>query len=238
MTDELQQARERIRVARDEALAKWRPLSGATYSIRETYKSLEANLSKAKQAADSAQMKVEHLRDDDLMNRDGRDRLIREAIQQGKAEVRKYQTAADACFTILKAEVAQAAVPRFKDPQREGLARDELRVRLDGATDPVAVLFELAQREDELGAVACSSYAESYLRAKGVRDAPKVAQAILGVAVEAAAQSADPARRAVGEAHAKIGALTDALVCTGSITRDALQAAGQAAQAAGVVVEA
>ena len=78
------------------------------------------------------------------------------------------------------------------DPQREAFARDELRVRLDGAVDPVAVLFELASRDDEMGAVACSSYAESYLRAKGIARAPEVAQSLRGVAMDAAVESADP----------------------------------------------
>ncbi len=114
---------------------------------------------------------------------------------------------------------------------------EELRLRLDGAIDPVAELAQLAQRDDELGAVACSSYCESLLRAKGIAKAPEVAQMVRTVAAESAVNSADPARRAVGEAQASISALDDALICTVSITRDALEAAGEAATMAGVVID-
>ena len=235
MTDDpqLKQMHERIRELQAEALNKWRPLSGVTHNVREAYKSLEANLSKATQAANSTQYRVEQLRDDDTIYPEGRARLIREAIAKGKAEVAKHQRAADACVVVIKANLTQAAIPRM-DPQREAFARDELRVRLDGAVDPVAVLFELASRDDEMGAVACSSYAESWMRAHGVADAPKVASSIRGVAAESASQSADPARRAVGVAHAGVSALDDALVTTGSITHTALEAADGAALAAGV----
>ena len=95
--DQLQQMRDRIRELQAEALNKWRPMSGVTHNVREAYKALEANLSKATQAANSTQWRVEQLRDDDTMNVVGRDRLIREAIAKGKAEVAKYQRSADAC---------------------------------------------------------------------------------------------------------------------------------------------
>ncbi len=130
MTDQLQELRDRIRESQAEALSRWRPLSGVTYSIRETYKTLEANLTKALQAAASAQYRVEVLRDDDLMNPAGRERLIREAIEKGKSEVRKYQSTADAAVLIIKAQLQEAALPRV-DPAREAMVRQELMMRVE-----------------------------------------------------------------------------------------------------------
>jgi len=225
--------RDRIRESQAEALAKWRPLSGATHSIRETYKVLEANLSKAKQAADGAQNRVETLRDDDLMNREGRDRLIREAVQNGRDAVQKHLRSAEAALTIVKAECHEAALPRL-DPSRESAARDEFRLLLDASPDPVASMAELVQRDDELAGVAVSSYAESWMRARGIPKAQEAAQSIRRLAAELAVDSNDPARRKVGEAAAQVSALDDALVTTGSITHTSLEAAEEAAVSAGV----
>ena len=234
MTDQLQELRERIRESQAEALNRWRPLSGVTHNVRETYKILEANLSKALQAAASAQYRVEQLRDDDVMNPAGRERLIREAIAKGKSEVRKYQSAADAAVLVIKANLQEGALPRV-DPAREAMLREELRMRVEASPDPVAEMFVLAQDPDsELAACAASSYGESLLRAKGVSKAPEAAQSIRAVAAEVSAQSVDPARRAIGEARAKVSALDDALITTGSITHTSLESAREAAQSAGV----
>ncbi len=99
MTNELQQLRERIRVFQTKLSLSARSLSGATYSIRETYRSLESNLSKAKHTADSTQHRVEQLRDDDLSNRVGRGSPHPRGNPAGKRRC-EVQRAADNCLKI------------------------------------------------------------------------------------------------------------------------------------------
>jgi hypothetical protein len=235
MTDQLKELQEQIAASEQAHLAKWRGRSGVTHTARELYKNLEAAASQAKMAANTAQSKVDRLRADDLMPVAGKRRLVAEALAQGKADVKKHTDRMAATLLVLDAELGTAALPRL-DPQREAFARDELRLRLDGAADPVAVLFELAQGDGELAAVAVSSYGESYLRAKGIPRAKEAHAGVRNVAAAYADQSADPARRAIGEARAELPELHKAQACTISITRTALQAAEGAALEVGVKV--
>ncbi len=78
------------------------------------------------------------------------------------------------------------------------------------------------------GAVAVTSYAESYLRARIIPNAKQAAAMIREVAAASAAHSSDPGRRAVGEARAELGALEKALTCTNQIVGDTLNAVQQA----------
>jgi len=231
MTDRSQQNMEALRakIEADEAanLAAFRKHSGVTHSARETFKTYEAAASNAKKAANSAQYKVEQLRADDTMNPVGRSRLVKETIEKGRAEVKKQQDRMEATLQVLKAELSTAALPRL-DKSREMAARDELRMILDGAPDPVGAMAELAGGDDELAAVAVSSYGESYLRAKGVANAQETAAKIRESASASAHQSADPTRRAIGEARGAFGELEKARVATQYFTREALDAAEEA----------
>jgi len=224
MTDQLAQIHERIEQIEAEKLTAWRRLSGATTTTRELYVTYESASSAAKKAARSAQAEVERLRADDTMYPEGRKRLIAEAIAKGNAEVKKQRDRMETAIEVLKAHLSESAVPRL-DKAREMPARDELRLILDGSPDPAVMMMQLAQRDDELGAVAASSYGESYLRGRGIPKAQEAAQSIRGVAAASAVRSADVQRRAIGEAFAQIGTLEQALACTNEIVRTALGAA-------------
>ncbi len=227
MTDNLAILRDKIEADERATLETWRKHSGATHTSRELFKNYENAARAAKMAANGAQSKVERLRADDLMNPEGRRRLVREALEQGRAEVKKHQDRMEASLDVLKAELSQAAVLRV-DPKRESPAREELRMLLDGAADPVAAMIDCAQRDDELGAVCASSYGESYLRGRGIPDARAAHESVRSVAVACAAKSTDPIRRAAGEARAEFGSLEKSRDATQYFTNTALEAAKEA----------
>jgi hypothetical protein len=230
VTPQLEQLREQITAKEQATIEAYRRHSGVTHAAGELFKNYEAAARQAKAAANGARSTVERLRADDTIPADSRRRQVREALATGRADVKRWQDRMDDALVVLKAHLAVDAVPRV-DPKRETPAREELRMVLDGAVDPVATMIELAQHDDELGAAAASSYGESYLRAKGTPKAKEAHQQVRAVAAASARFSNDPTRRAIGEAHGAVGELDKAMGCTHQIARADLEAAEEAAQA-------
>lgn len=178
----------------------------ATPESRELYRNYTSAAVAAQNAAERARDIVAKLRRDDTMNLVGRDRLIHEAIEAGKAEVRKQQQRMAATVKIMRAHLEDVAQPRLpKD--REMAAREEMRLLADASPSPVSVLGELAQRDDELGAVATSRYGEIYLRARGTQNAKGLHAEIRAGAAQAATQSSNPQRKAAGMALQNMAAV-------------------------------
>lgn len=114
---------------------------------------------------------------------------------------------------IVKARLKVQALPKPVDPAYEALARDEIRLRVMGAADPAGELYRIAQGDDELAAVVThGAFAESLLRSLrvGAKESKEAATTINRIAVESAAQSTDPRRKAASEALASLDALQPA----------------------------
>lgn len=230
--------RDKIAAGDSEHLLKWQRHSGLDGTTTELYHSFDRARAAAHMAAESAQSKVERLKADDVMNPDERARLIREAIEQGAAATRKAYQAMVMTLTVLDAHLAVKAQPQV-DKAREALARDEIITRLSGSRNLVPEMLNLAARDSDMaGVLANGTWAESFMRGQGtdVREAVKAAQTLRSVAADAAAQSADPTRRAAAEARDELSELHESMDCTNYSTRTALEAAREAAQAAGVQV--
>ena len=232
MPDQLKDLQESIRTTESAGLLKWRRHSGLDADTRELYQNYEAARRAAHQAANSAQAKVEGLRDDDTMNPAGRARLIREAITEGQFATRQAYRTMRTTLMVLDAHLAVVAQPKV-DPAREALARDEIRTRFSGRPNPIAEMLNLAQQDSDMAAVlANGTFAESFLRGQGtdLRRAREAADTLRTVAAAAATQSADPVRRAAAEARAELAGLEGSMANTNYITRQALDSAREAAQ--------
>ncbi|NLE22081.1 MAG: hypothetical protein GX624_04795 [Actinobacteria bacterium] len=211
--DQIQKHRDSISAQMRASHAHWRKLAHALGpTARATFEAYEAAVRELRQASDSAALRVKQLREDDMLPDAGRRRLIAETLSEAAKKRSAARARMRAARDVLAAKARSAALPKLaKD--REAAAREELRMLTSGAEDPASVLLELAQRDDELGAVAVSSYAESLLRAKGVPSAPAVYAAVCDHAVDAARRSADPARQVAAAAHVALGELDRAMSC-------------------------
>lgn len=231
MSSQLEKLREDIRRTESEKLLKFRSHTGVNQGVRDGYKAYETAVAAAKRAAQAAEARVKQLREDDSIFPDGKRRMIQQAIETAKSEVKTQQGRAEAAMKIIHASLHVAAQPKL-DRTREMAARDELRLILDNSRDVTGTMLDLAQRDDELGAIAVSSYGESYLRAKGVQDAKGAMERIRTVAAASASKSNDPERKAAGVALDEMGTLEQSYACTNSIvnsTMDAAQEAGAGA---------
>ena len=238
MPDQIKELRDTIRAKDSELLLKWRRHAGLDADTLALYHGYERARAAAQQAANSAQSKVERLRDDDLMPVAGKQRLIREAIEEGQAGVRKAQQAMETTLTVLDAHLSVIATPTV-DPKREALARDEIRDRLDGSTTLVSELLNLAQGDGDLAAIlANGTWAESFMRGQGtdIKQAREAAGTLRNIAAASAVQSSDPVRRAAAEAREELSDLQGSMANTTYSTRHALEDARAAAHAAGVAV--
>lgn len=153
-----------------------------------------------------------------------RNRLA-EVDAQGKAEIEAAFKHAVGERDLVKIALHDACLPRLPDRTREALAREELRMLLDGSPDPEAVLAQLAQGDGELAAMAVDRYAESYLRAKGIRpfDAKTIMHSVHLSAISAAANSADPTRRAASEAYQALHHLDGELIAARGLAEGELE---------------
>ena len=239
MTDQLADLQAKIHDDDSALLLKWRHHAGLDADTLELYHGYERARAAAHQAANSAQSKVEKLRDDDLMPAAGKARLVREAIEEGRNGGWKAQQALQVNLAVLDAHLAVVAMPRI-DKDREALARDEIRTRLSGSPNLVSELLNLAQQDSDMAAIlANGTFAESFMRGQGtdVRRAKETAETLRRVAAASAVQSADPVRRAAAQAREDLGDLQGSMVNTDYIARHALEDARTAAWSAGVSVD-
>jgi hypothetical protein len=229
----LVKARQRVAEIEQEGLVAWKKRSGVTPEVLDLYRHYEALASDAKKAAAGALMKIEHLVADDTIPIESRRRQAREAYAAANAKVKKCQAAMETTLQVIDSHLQLAALPRLADRSREALVRDEIRTRIMGSADPVGALFEIAQQDDELAAVVTQgTFAESLLRGQrvSVREAKETARILGNIAAEAAANSADPARRAAAEAREALATDISGGVATFAVTRQTLEDAVNAAQ--------
>lgn len=225
MADQLKELRERIEQMELEARAKWRPLAQVTPNAARLFAQLEDDLNHAKQVARGAAHKAEGYLQDDTLYPEGRARLAREATQEGQERAKDYLRRAQGCVSVIAAETQHALVPPL-DPAREMPARDELRMLVEMSPDPVAAMQEATARSRELASVACSSYGESLLRAKGVHDAPEHHSAVRMQAAASAMASGDPAYELAGKAYRELSTLENLPALARSSVEQALGADG------------
>jgi hypothetical protein len=171
--------------------------------------------------------KVEYLAADDTMFPEGRERLIREAGDVARKEMRRLGGAQDAALAVLEKEMELAAMPRL-DSGREMPARDEARMILDGHPDPLTMMCELAQSGGELAAVVAGSFGESYLRARGVpaKDVAKQHSVVRLQSLMAARSSSEPKAAKAARARFAMGDLRSIAGIARHGARETLESAG------------
>ena len=161
-----------------------------------------------------------------------------EARAAAHAEVKRCQDAMEATLKVLDATLQVAALPKL-DKTRESAAKEEVSLIIGASPEPALTILELAQRDDDIAAVVTNgTWPESLLRSKGigVQQAKDAAQQARRVAAAAAATSADPVRRAVGEAIKTLGPALGGGGATYTLTRFALEHADDEAAALGGLV--
>ena len=174
----------------------------------------------AREAADT----IRALRADDTLYPDGRDRLVREARSKADDQLTALRTQQQSALEFLRTSLTARALPGVSN-DREMPARDEARMVLDGAPDPIVAMMELARRHDEVSALVSSSWGESYLRARGVSQAPDAHENIRTIALDANAEHPDPQ---VSTAAAALGEMTELQMgraCTVYLTDQAVESA-------------
>lgn len=233
--NQIEGALNKVRESEQADIMKWKKLSGATPETLEMTRHYEALVSNAKKAANSAQWKIDRLRADDTIPIESRQRQAREALAAAKTEIAGIQRAMQATLTVMEAHLQVAAHPKL-DKAREMAARDEARMILDGSDDPVGAMVRLAQRDDELGAVVATGWGRSYLTAKRVDGADEAAAMVRRAASASAVESADPSRKAAGEALAAFGPTLGDGAATNYLVRQTLDEATAAAQALGATL--
>lgn len=153
--------------------------------------------------------RLDHVAADDLIPEKGRQRLLRETREQAADALRELEARSDVAITALEGHLLQQAQPTFPAAADREEAREELRLLLDASDDPAATLRQLATGTDpRLAALAVSSYARTYLRAKGVDE--ETIKATATYAAQAALASGDPARVAAARALTKLPQLRKA----------------------------
>lgn len=233
--DQIEEALRKVRESEQADIMKWKKLSGVTPETLELTRHYEALVSNAKKAANSAQWKIDNLRADDTIPLASRQRQAREALAAAKIEIGGIQRAMAATLQVMEAHLQVAARPKL-DKAREMNARDEARMILDGSDDPAGVMVRMAQRDDEIGAVVATGWGRSYFQAKRVDNADEVVALVGRVASASAVESADPSRKAAGEALAAIGPTLADGAATNYLVRNTLDEATTAAQALGATL--
>lgn len=216
MTDIYQEARDALDVREQEFDSAWSSThADATHMTTLCTAQLRDVAGRMKQVAANTAATLAQLNANDLMPREGRDRLIRECKEQAHLQMASLDRQQATIRAALAKELTSAALPKMpKD--RELPARQELLMLLQGSKDPVALLTELAAKGGELGAAACSSFGESYLRAQGMRPRDAIDNHSLAqsVAVANAVNSPDPAQARAARAYAALGTLSQWTTCT------------------------
>jgi hypothetical protein len=151
----------------------------------------------------SAVAQLDALARNDLLPQAARERLIRERKALTAAALKESDGRSSVAIKLLEAALTDAAQPEFPAGVDRAEARDELRMILDAAPDPVAAVQQLATGSDQrLAALAVSPFVATYLRTRGVTD--DVIAAIKTFAAQAALASGDPKREAAARGLVKL----------------------------------
>lgn len=225
MTTQQEDLRDRLLVESEARLNQWRSLARQAPVVARAFDAVDKLTQEIRRDALGARLTAERYAGDDTMYPQGRQRLLAESNAKAQDTYRKQQAALGVALAALEQTVRVALTPQVaKD--REALARDELRMVLDGAPDPVLAMAEIAKNGGELAAVAVSSYGESYLRAKGTTNAPHAASLVRDVAFQSAAEAAvkaeDANLRALGTAALAMGELASVRAAAISLAGDDL----------------
>ena len=206
MTDIYAQAELALQTKQVALQNEWRTAyANATTAARQGFDQL-TNVGRAMTATGQEYAaKIAQLRENDLIPREGRDRLLQETAAEARAKLRRLDEQQRSILAVMDKELSGASLPKIP-AGREMPARDELRMLLDGSQDPVRTMAEVAARGDELAAVAVGSFGESYFRAKGMRprDAKEDHSIVQMQAVAAARNSSDPTVAAAANAYAAL----------------------------------
>ncbi len=126
----------------------------------------------AQQSAGVAEDVAGHL-SNDMLPRDGRERLARERREKATAAVKDGNEKALAAIEVTRRKLEQAATPRPpKYPAAVALVRDEVRMVIDSAESPYDAAVALAQGNDrDAAALIASPWGERLLASKGMTDA-------------------------------------------------------------------
>lgn len=212
---ELQAAYEQLQVAEErEHSAFYRVgYQSPILAVRDAYSQFRQARAEIAAVGRVEAAEIKRLKADDTIFPQGKQRLVNEAKERANASIASaYKRAQDAAAEI-KRHLFDASMPKLNGA-REVPTRDEVRMVLDAAPDPVAVMAELAQGDGDSAGLVTSSWGESYLRARGVHDPKAQIRAVRESALRSAADSADPVRRAAVEGYALAGKLPGAILCT------------------------
>lgn len=232
VTDQINKLRAQIEANEHDFLNRWKSHASVSPAVAEDTAVFLQAASLAKQSARGALLAVARVRGNDTLPPAAKRRLIAEALTAGQKAVKEAQERMSVALKVIDADLRGAALPQL-DPSRQQAALSEAMMRLNGASDPVAAMHELAATDTDLAAaVTQGTWAESYLRghAVGTKEAKEAVASIRAAAALSARNSTDPIRRGAGEALAEIGTLHKALDSNNSITLDAMTAATEAAQ--------
>jgi hypothetical protein len=182
--------------------------------------------------ARDAAARIREARANDLIYPEGRERLVREArakAEQDLADLRRQQ---DAALKLLRASLEVRALPGVPS-DREMTVRDEVRMILDNAPDPLSAALDLAQSRNDMAALLTSRWGESYLRAKGIKQAPQLHEQVRNVALAANIEHPDAEVALAASGLASITELQKGLACqratSSHVVESALEDTAQAA---------
>jgi hypothetical protein len=146
----------------------------------------------------------------DLLPQRGKERLINKAKATTAAALRELDARSESAIMALEAGLTATAQPSWPAGADRAEARESFRLLVDAeADDPAAIVRELVTDPDPaLAAVAASSYAQTYLRSRGVPQGVITATATF--AAQHALTSTDPTRRAAALALTKLDDLRKA----------------------------
>lgn len=207
---QIEAIRSALAAKRQESIDAFQPHSLATRSAAVLSVELQRAGDDMLKLAHTTAAKVAALEADDVMNPAGRDRLLAETRAGAASTLKQLKQRQNDALTRLRGSLRASALPKVRG-DREMPARDEARMMLDATPDPEIAMMEMAERGGELAAVVTGSWGESYLRARGVREAPRYHEIVQTAAIGASAMGADPALSAAGKAYfaldsAKMGA--------------------------------
>jgi hypothetical protein len=224
--DPLQQSMDNLQAKEYQLHADWSAThSKATTFAGQAYQKFADAGRAMKTTATGAAEKIAQLRADDTLFPAGRDRLIGETTDAARSQLKKLDEQQRVCLEILGRELSAAALPKLSR-DREMPARDEARMILDGAADPVRAMAQLAKRGDDVAAVLVGSYGDSYLRARGSRTPREDHELVRLQAVEAGRRSQDAQVQKAATAYFALDALKGAAVVTRELAWHPLEQAG------------
>lgn len=168
------------------------------------WKATQAAVSELRQVTSKAKEAHDRLVADDVSNPAGVKRQMNELRQSAPGEVAEAAGRAEVAVVLLEASLVAAAVPTpTLPPAEQALRRDELRMMLDAADDPVEAMGVIAEGADrELAAIVAGSWGKAYLVSRRL---PASAEDLLRLkAMAGSAKWGTPAQRAAVERLADV----------------------------------